>query len=155
MGEAMPRWLGATGLACLWLFGAGQPAAAADADVLRQFGMLGRLAVDCSAPYGKSNPHLIFAVGADGKITRTLRMTPDLDATLTMRNLRMVGPNVMQYDETGRQSELTISIAKQSDGRFRSWSSVRTSGPKTGEVLFKDGKTSEGSDTLAFTFCGP
>jgi hypothetical protein len=37
-------------------------AADADADVLRRFGMLGRLAIDCAAPYSQSNPHQIYAV---------------------------------------------------------------------------------------------
>ena len=41
----------------------------------------------------------------------------------------------MQFDETGRQSELTITVAKI-DGKFRSWRSVRANG----EVLIADGK---------------
>jgi hypothetical protein len=150
------RWIGIACLAHLGLLGTVQASAASDADVVRRFGLLGRMAVDCSAPYGQSNPHVIFAVSADGKVTRTLRMTPDLDATLTVRNVRMAGPNVLQYDETGRQSEMALSIIKQSDGKFRSWRWVRTSGPDKGQVLIEDGKfTKGGSDTLAFTFCGP
>jgi len=35
-----------------------QAAVAGDVDVLRQFGMLGRIAVDCNAPHSQSNPHL-------------------------------------------------------------------------------------------------
>ena len=81
------------------------PAAlAADADVLRQFGMQGRVALNCGAPYSQSNPHVIYGVSPQGAITRTLRMTPDLDGTFPMRNLRMLSPTTMQFDETGRQS---------------------------------------------------
>src|SRR5262245_46791251 len=106
----------------------GIPAAqAADADVLRKFGMQGRQAVDCSKPHSQQNPHLIFAVSPQGQLTRTLRMMPELDGTFPIRNLRMVGANSMQWDETGRQSELTVTVVKI-DGRFRSWRSVRANG---------------------------
>ena len=125
------------------------PAAASDADVLRKFGMLGRLAVDCTAPHSTKNPHLIYAVSPQGQLTRTLRMTPDLDGTFPMRNVRMLGPDLMQHDETGRQSELTITVAKIA-GKFRSWRSVRADGT----VLIADGKfPSSGSPTIAFEKC--
>jgi hypothetical protein len=126
------------------------PAAlAADADVLRQFGMQGRVALNCGAPYSQSNPHVIYGVSPQGAITRTRRMTPDLDGTFPMRNLRMLSPTTMQFDETGRQSELTITVAKI-DGKFRSWRSVRASG----EVLIADGKfANSGSPTQAFEKC--
>lgn len=124
-------------------------AAASDADVLRKFGMLGRIAVNCKAPASKENPHLIYTVSAQGKLTRTLRMTPDLDGTFPIRNLRMLGPDTMQHDETGRQSELTITVAKVA-GKFRSWRSVRADGT----VLIADGKFPKtGSPTIAFEKC--
>ena len=48
------------------------PAAhAADADVLRKFGMQGRVALNCSAPYSQRNPHVICGVSPKGAITRT------------------------------------------------------------------------------------
>jgi hypothetical protein len=132
-----------------------QAAAAADADVARQFGLLGRMALDCAAPMSGSNPNLIFAIGGNGRLTRTLRMADkDLDATFALRNLRMVGPNIIQYEETGRQSELTISLAKI-DGKFRSWRSVRVSGAEKGKVLIADGKLAgSGNNTVAFAHCG-
>jgi hypothetical protein len=138
------------GLALLALVGLLGPAAAAsDADVLRQFGIVGRIAIDCNAPYSASNPHLIYAVSPQGQITRTLRMTPELDGSFPMRNVRMLGPNLLQHDETGRQSELTITIAKI-DGKFRSWRSVRADGT----VLIEDGKfPKSGSPTLTFEKC--
>jgi hypothetical protein len=126
------------------------PAAlAADADVLSQFGMHGRQAVDCSRPHSQENPHVIYAVSPQGQVTRTLRMTPDLDGTFPMRNLRMLGPETMQFDETGRQSELTITVARI-NGKFRSWRSVRADGT----VLIADGKfASSGNPTIAFEKC--
>lgn len=122
---------------------------AADADVMRQFGMLGRQAVDCAAPASQSNPHVTYAATPQGNVTRSLKMKPDLDGTFNIRNVRMAGPNVLQFDETGRTSELTISVAKI-DGKFRSWRSVRADGT----VLIADGRfPSSGAPTIAFTFC--
>jgi hypothetical protein len=149
------RSFGIALLALLAPLGAASAATAADGDVLRQFGMLGRTAVDCAAPPSSRNPYVIFSVSREGKVTRTLKMQDaGLDGTFAMRNLRMAGPDLLQYDETGRQSELTISITKIG-GKFRSWRSVRTSGPDNGALLVADGKfASSGSPTLAFAFCG-
>jgi hypothetical protein len=128
-------------------------ARASDADVIRKFGILGRQALNCAAPYSTDNPHMIYAVSAQGQITRTLQMKPDLDGTFAMRNLRMAGPELMQYDETARASELTISVARIG-GKFRAWRSVRSSGPDKGKVLIADGKfTSSGNPTPAFERC--
>ena len=111
--------------------------------------MLGRIAVDCNAPHSQTNPHLIYAVSPQGQLTRTLRMTPDLDGTFPMRNVRLLSPDLLQHDETGRQSELTITVAKI-NGRFRSWRSVRADGT----VLIADGKfPSSGAPTISFEKC--
>jgi len=124
-------------------------ALAADADVLRQFGMQGRQAIDCSKPHSQDNPHLIYGVSPQGRVTRNLRMTPDLDGTFAMRNLRMLGPDTLQFEEAGRQSELTITVARI-NGKYRSWRSVRADGT----VLIADGKfASSGNPTPAFEKC--
>jgi len=123
--------------------------AASDADVLRQFGMLGRIAVNCSAPHSSSNPHLVYAVSSQGKLTRTLKMTSDLDGTFPMRNVRLLAPNLLQHEETSRGFEHTITVARI-DGKFRSWRSVRADGT----VLIADGKFPKtGSPTIAFEKC--
>ncbi len=124
-------------------------AAASDVDVLRQFGLLGRIAVDCKAPPSSNNPHLIYAVSPQGKLTRTLKMTSDLDGSFPMRNVRLLAPDRLQHDETGRQSDLTITVAKI-DGKFRSWRSVRADGT----VLIADGKFPKtGAPTIVFEKC--
>ena len=136
-------------LALVGLSGVTPGAAASDADILRKFGMLGRLAVDCNAPHSKTNPHLIYAVSPQGKITRTLKMTPDLDGTFPMRNVRLLSPDLMQHEETGRQSQLTITV-KKINGKFRSWHSMRADGT----VLIADGKFPKtGSPTIIFEKC--
>ena len=137
-------------LSLVGLLGIIAPAASAsDGDVLKQFGMLGRQAVDCAAPASGSNPHLIFSVSPQGKVTRTLKMDPELDGTFPIRNLRMVGPDTLQFDETARRSEYTIAVVKIG-GKFRSWRSVRADGT----ILIADGKFPKtGAPTLAFTKC--
>jgi hypothetical protein len=137
-------------LVFLGLLGIAPADAASDGDVLKKFGMLGTTAVDCAAPPGPSNPYVIFAVSPQGKATRTLKMMdPGLDATLAIRNLRLLAPDTLQFNETGRQSELTITLVKVA-GKFRSWRSVRADGT----VLIADGKfPTTSKPTLAFTFC--
>jgi hypothetical protein len=112
-------------LVLLSLLGIAPADAASDGDVLKKFGMLGTTAVDCAAPPSPGNPYVIFAVSPQGKATRTLKMMdPGLDATLAIRKLRLLAPDTLQFNETGRQSELTITLVKIA-GKFRSWRSVR------------------------------
>ncbi len=113
--------------------------------------MLGRIAVDCAAPHSRSNPHQIYAVSSSGNVTRTLKMdNPKLDATLSLRNVRMLTPDLLQFEETGRASALTISIVNI-DGRFRNWHSAQADGT----VLIANGKfAGSGKPTVAFKFCG-
>ena len=136
-------------LALLTLLAAAPAHAASDADTLRKFGMLGRLAIDCTQPHSQQNPHLIYAASPQGKLTRTLRMTPEIDGTFPMQNVRLLMPDLLQHEETGRQSQLTITV-KKIGGKFRSWHSMRADGT----VLIADGKFPKtGSPTLAFERC--
>ncbi|HEX6740617.1 MAG TPA: hypothetical protein VF079_02330 [Sphingomicrobium sp.] len=126
---------------------------ASDVDVLRQFGIFGTTAPDCSAPPSSANPHVTYAVDADGELTRTLRTGTAIDATLKMRNAHLLRSDLLEYEETGRQSELKVVMARI-DRKFRGWHSVRTSGPETGDVLIDQGILSAtGKPTLAFTLC--
>jgi len=124
-------------------------AAAADADVLRQFGMLGRLAVDCKAPHSRTNPHLLFHASPKGRVTRTLNRARDRDGTFPMRNLRLLTGDRLQYQEISRGFDKTIIVARI-DGKFRFWHSVQADGV----VLIADGKLSNtGASTFTFQKC--
>jgi len=124
-------------------------ALASDADVLRQFGMLGRLAVDCKAPHSRSNPHLLFRASPKGKLTRTLTRARDRDGTFPMRNLRLLTADRLQYQEISRGFEKTITVVRM-DGKFRFWHSVQSDGV----VLIADGKLSNtGAATFTFQKC--
>ena len=129
-------------------------AVAADADVIRDFGILGRNAIDCAAPFGRENPYVIYAITPTGEVTRTLKMVAGAAGTFVIRNLRTASQNTLQYDETGTTSMFAITLIKQNDGTLRSWRSVQTSGSGKVEILIEDGKfKSSGRDTPAFNFC--
>jgi hypothetical protein len=144
------RPISITLLVLLTLLGIAPADAASDGDVLKQFGMSGKLSVNCAAPASSSNPHLFYLVSPQGNVTYTLKMMdPALDGTFPMRNLRLLAPDRLQYQQTGRQSELTITLVKIA-GKFRSWHSVRANGT----VLIADGKFPKtGSPTIAFESC--
>jgi hypothetical protein len=147
------RSIGFACLMSLMMLGATREAAASDADVIRGFGMVGRVAISCAGSPDASNPHMIYAISGAGAVTRTLRMDPSMNSQFVMQNLRLVGPDVLQYDETGGASAFTVSVLKQPDGSFRAWRSVRTSGPNKGEVLIENGKFKGGTPTQAFMLC--
>jgi hypothetical protein len=144
------RWLGLALSTYLAWLGVGT-AAASDVEALRRFGLLGRVAVDCTQPYSQSNPYQIYAVSPRGAVTRTLRTgNPQYDATLSVRNVRMLTPDLLQFQESGRTHELIVTIVKL-DGAFRNWNSTLANG----SALIADGRfTDSGRPTVAFRSCG-
>ena len=109
--------------------------------------MLGRIAVNCAAPASAGNPHVTFAGSSKGGVTRTLKMmSPNLDGTFEIRNLHLLAPDRLQYEEIDR----TTTVVRTEAGKFRPWSSVRTDGT----VVMKEGKFANGSPTLQFARCG-
>ena len=120
-----------------------------DADVLRRFGIFGRLALNCGAPFSSSNPQQIYALSPGGSVTRTLRLERG-DATLTLRNVRMLTSDMLRFEELGRQSVLTVTIVKI-DGKFRNWDSTQADGI----ARIDDGRFSDsGKPTVTFNYCG-
>lgn len=140
------------GLACAALLLGPSQAIASDADVLRQFGMVGVLAVKCGEPASTQNPYLTYAVSTGGKVTRSLKMSPDIDGVFALSNLRLEGADMLLFDDEGRGKGIAVSMARI-NGRFRSWRSVEADGT----VLIADGKfTGSGKATPAFELCrGP
>ncbi len=129
----------------------GEALASPDSDALAKFGMEGTLAVDCTQPPSPRNPYLTYTVSSRGGVSRTLKMDPSLDGSFSMRNLRLLPRDRLQYQETGRRAEFTVIVARIGS-RFRSWESVRGDG----QVLIRDGLfTGSGQPTLAFEKCAP
>ena len=142
------RSMGLAMLAYLALLGSA-PAGPSDADVVKRFGMLGKLAVDCTVPYSESNPYQIYDVSPKGTLTRILK-SPTLGAALPLRKVRLLSQDQLQFEETGRRSVLTVTIVKI-EGKFRNWNSIQADGT----VLIADGRFSDsGRPTITFTFCG-
>lgn len=126
------------------LFGSG--ASASDAEVARQFGLLGKWAVDCAAPPDVANPHAAFAVTAGNEVEWTLTMAPAINGTFQLRNLSIVAPDRLQF----RQDDLTVTM-RMTNGKLRSWRSVENDG----QVLIADGiLAANRKPAPTFTLCG-
>ena len=80
-------------------------------------------------------------------------MTPELDGTFPVRNLRMLGPETMQFDETGRQSELITVTVARINGKFRSWHSVRANGTVLIAAASREAATPRPPSRSARRFC--
>ena len=132
-------------------------AAASDADVLKQFGMLEHLAVDCTAPDSDRNPHFMISVSPQGKITYNIVQGRSRE-NRTMHNLRLLTPELLQHESAavtgGTIASVTGTIAKI-DGKFRVWRLVGADGT----IYVEDGKTTrdtprEHEPTQALMVCG-
>jgi hypothetical protein len=110
-------------------------AAASDAGALKQFGMLGRLAVDCAAPHSYENPHWTISVSPQGKIAYKIVQGRNRESR-TMHNLSLLTPELLQYESDGTHGIHHVAIAKI-DGKFRVWRLVGADGT----IYVEDGKT--------------
>ena len=127
----------ATALAlCLPSFASAQSAR----DVMRDFGILGTWATDCSKPSGASNFYTIYAGMPDGQVRRTYYNTPDrkkaYNEYIVRRAIRLPA-DMISYVQEGSVDHDRIDVILLKDGsKYKIWSSVRDSG----ETLVKDGK---------------
>ena len=127
----------------------GSSARADDADAARKYRLLGDYAVDCALQPSKTNPHLRYAATGPNTVSRTLRMTPELDGTFSVSNVTSTGPDSVQYREAARQEAVIVSV-RLAGNTLRSWHSITV----TGKTYIKDGKfVSSGGDTPTFTRC--
>ncbi len=126
------------------------PSYAADADVLRAFGLFGRLAIDCAAPTSAANANFHYDVSKDGKLTVSRQVSAAAVPSFAIRNVRQLAPDRIEFVQTGRTSDFTVTMVKIGDG-FRSWRSVQSDGT----VLISDGKiVREGQPTVVIQACG-
>jgi hypothetical protein len=124
-----------------------------DSDRLNQAGILGSWAVNCNAPPSKTNPYQLFAPSSSGSPTRTLQMdNPDLDGTLTIKDVRIIASDRVGLSWTGRSGNVLRMVVLKAGNRLKGFESVRVS---DGKVLVKDGRfTGSGGETPWFTKCG-
>ena len=119
----------------LAIAGAGT-AYAGDADVMRDVGLLGTSAMDCSAPAGPRNPYVTFAA-AGAQVTRTLKMgEPNLDGTFGVRGASRIDDQRLALElEDSTHEFKKVVIIKSGDV----WYTDRSDGPD-GRPLIRDGR---------------
>jgi hypothetical protein len=151
-GFAMVRiWLLATALAL------GLPSLAnaqSARDVMRDFGMLGTWASDCSKPSDASNFYTVYAGLPDGKVRRTYYNTPDRKTPYNeyiLRRAIRLPADMMSYVQEGTVDHDRIDVVLLKDGsKYKIWSSVRDND----EALVRDGKfPGSGDDSPWQTKC--
>jgi hypothetical protein len=121
-------------------------ASADSRDVMRDFGLLGTWATDCSQPSGKYNFYTVYAGMTNGNVRRTYYNTPDrktpYNEYIITRAIRLPADQ-MSYSQEGTVNKDKIDVILLKDGnKYKIWSSVRSSG----EVLVKEGKFPDSGD---------
>src|SRR5215813_2388944 len=123
-------------------FALAMPALAADSptQVLRDFGMLGTWATDCSRPSNSDNFYTIYAGQSDGRVRRTYYNTPDrktpYNVYIVTRAVKLPS-DMLSYQQEGDVNQDKIDVILLKDGnKYKIWSSVTAEG----KALVKDGK---------------
>ena len=112
----------------------------ASRDVLRNFGMLGTWATDCTRPSGEDNFYTVYAGMPDGNVRRTYYNTPDREKAyneyIITRAIRLPADQ-LSYRQEGSTEHDKIDVVLLKDGnKYKIWSSVT----EEGKALVKDGK---------------
>ncbi len=109
-------------------------------DVMRDFGLLGTWATDCSKPSGEENFYTVYAGMTNGNVRRTYYNTPDREKAyneyVITRAIRLPADQ-LSYKQEGSVEHDKIDVILLKDGnKYKIWSSVR----ENGEVLVENGK---------------
>jgi hypothetical protein len=127
-----------------------------DNDIVRQFGLFGTWAVDCSKPPSNDNSYEEYTPSKAGYPTRRWYRKKDdryIPAqSFEMRNVRIVRPSRLAYlDVRKSDGDLTNIVVVKVDNRQRSDEAVD---PKDGKVYIKDGTiVRTGKPTELFQKC--
>jgi hypothetical protein len=120
--------------------------AQAPRDILRDFGLLGTWATDCSRPSAEDNFYTIYAGMPDGNVRRTYYNTPDREKAyneyIVTRAIRLPADQ-LSYRQEGAVDHDKIDVVLLKDGaKYKIWSSVR----EDGQALVQDGKFPKSGD---------
>jgi hypothetical protein len=115
-------------------------------DVLRDFGLLGTWATDCSKPSDADNFYTVYAALGNGRVRRTYYNTPDREKPyneyLITRAIRLPADQ-LSYRQEGSVDHDKIDVILLKDGnKYKIWSSVT----EDGKELVKDGKYPSSGD---------
>jgi hypothetical protein len=104
--------------------------AATDAQIARQFGLIGVWATDCSRPASIQDTYETISVAADGSVDAVIDMeVTGVDGLSHLHALQLVDGGMLQvtWHSTVTGSTLTITVAKVGN-RQHSWRSVQSDG---------------------------
>jgi hypothetical protein len=127
-------------------------------DAMRNVGMLGTWANDCSQPSGEDNFYTVYAGLPNGNVRRTYYNTPDRVKSYneyTITRAIQLPANQVSYrqeaeTEPGKTDRIDVILIKDGD-KYKIWSSVRDNG----EVLVENGKfPKSGGESPWQTRCG-
>jgi len=125
-------------------------------DVMRDFGMLGTWARDCSKPSDRTNFYAMYVGTANGNVRRTHYNTPDRSSAYSeyiITRVNRLPANQLSYQQEGSVDRDQMDVILVKDGnRYKVLSSsVRA----TGEMLVKDGKyPQDGAESPWQSKCG-
>src|ERR1700722_159931 len=111
-------------------------AEAADNEAIRQSGIIGRWAIDCSRPLGSSNPYLLYAVANPNPVLTLSMALRDRDGTFDIRSVKLIERNRISFYDKKRGEAFGYNVVLElSNNRLRSISSIKDDGT----VEIKDG----------------
>ncbi|HLH86948.1 MAG TPA: hypothetical protein VKX28_00705 [Xanthobacteraceae bacterium] len=121
--------------------------AATPREVLRDFGMLGTWANDCSQPSSADNFYTVYAGMPDGNVRRTYYNTPDrknpYNEYYIIRAIRLPADQ-LSYRQEGSVNHDKMDVILLKDGdKYKIWSSVRDD---DNTVLVENGKFPKSGD---------
>src|SRR5215471_641670 len=89
--------------------------------VLREFGLLGTWATDCSRPSDSDNFYTTYAGMSDGRVRRTYYNTPDrktpYNVYIITRAIRLPS-DMLSYQQEGDVNQDKIDVMLVKDGKF-------------------------------------
>jgi len=131
--------------------GATQAFASADGDALKQAGLAGRWAENCSAPPAEGNWYDRYDVASDGKVTETLyNKADDTSRVSAIYGVHILSPERVGYSMRDGDGEVLDLVIQIEGKRHRTWSSRGADG----KFYINYGKlVSDGSEGTWFNKC--
>jgi hypothetical protein len=130
------------GLLLVLALALGTPATASAetvAQTLRQFGLLGTWADDCSQPAANNNFHTVYAPMSNGNVQRTYYNAPGkIYNQYVLQRVNRVSSDQLYYQQKGSAGRIDV-ILKVTGNRYH----VLSSQNESGKVYVRDGKFTE------------
>jgi hypothetical protein len=139
----------------LVLTASGAASAQAVREVLRDFGMLGTWATDCSRAAASSNFHTVYEAMSTGDVRRIYYEAPDkIYSQVVIKRVSRIAADQLLYEQE-TQDDLQFVVLVRSANRYR----VLSNHSRAGKVYVQEGKyvkdspATHGNDTPWQTKC--